>query len=232
MVSRSENTSLASAASGADGAGIEGQVPGHSGRTRHGRVAAFAAAGRLAQRIERPEPQHMPRVDVVRRAEEPFDLGDAETLGTLRAGAAASAAGPRAGAGRSHRAAAPGRSSCCPRAFAASLTSLPRNASSRCTSRDGVTGLPPMRSDQATITSALPIAMRKSCAARPCRRSGGSRPTASRMPRLSQGPGSAASGQTSSLSPARIMRSGDWRRASSRPQMKTSSRRGTGLRHV
>ena len=52
------------------------------------------------------------------------------------------------------------------------------------------------------MTCSLPMACAKSCAACPCRRSGGSSPAASRMPRLSQGPGSAASGHLSSLSAA------------------------------
>ena len=175
--------------------------------------------------------QHVPRVDVVGRAEELFDLGDAEALRPHRRrrlrhrplGRARPLAGrieplrlddPAPCRARARPWSPPRRGR--PRAAAPAATASPDCR--RC-------GRPRRRS-----TSALPIAIRKSCAARPCRRSGGSSPTASRMPRLSHGPGSAASGQTSSLSPARIMRSGDCSRASSRPQMKTSSRFGTGLR--
>ena len=86
----------------------------------------------------------MPRVNVVGRPEELFDLGDAEALRPFAA--AGFGIGRWAARGRW-----PVASSRCawtihslPRAWAAFVTSVPRKASISCTSRDGVAGLPPM----------------------------------------------------------------------------------------
>ncbi len=83
-----------------------------------------------------------------------------------------------------------------PAAIAAFQRSSPATASSRCRKREATAGAPPTLAAWLRITSSLPSNCAKSCADKPMRRSGRSRPSACRIGRLSQGSTRGAGGQT------------------------------------
>ena len=106
------------------------------------------------------------------------------------------------------------------RAVRASATPRPSSSAfSRISQRDGTVGTPSIFSARVSRRGCAPRSDVKSCAAWPISSSGEGRPSALRIGRLSQAPGSAASGHVPSLSEPRIMTSVCCRRASNGPQM-------------
>ena len=87
--------------------------------------------------------------------------------------------------------------------------------------RDGTVGAPAILAAWVRITSRAPSNWAKSCAERPMRRSGRSRPSSSRIGRLSQASVWLSGGQVPSTRPPSTTRSLSVRRASSRPRMRT-----------
>ena len=92
----------------------------------------------------------------------------------------------------------------------------------RCTKREVTVGAPASLAARVEDDfTCAPSACAKSCAERPMRRSGGSRPRSRRIGRLSQGSLRVSGGQVPSFSPPSTTRSTVCRRASSGPRMRT-----------
>ena len=92
--------------------------------------------------------------------------------------------------------------------------------SMRLSQREGTVSASSDLMDRVSQTALAPTACWKSCADKPIRRSGKSRPACNRKLRLSQGSGAGGSGQVPSFNPARITRSALCTRASNVPQIK------------
>ena len=183
--------------------------------------AVIRGVGRLLQRLERRQPQHVPGVDRVGIAQPGLDLGHRQPAWPqrdrrARAAAAERAAAPSAGwssardpdAGRMQRQRSRlGRSS---------------NVSSRVSQRAGTAGAPSAGAGRTAPRSARRRRRRRNHAlpGRRSPRATAGRPLA-RIGRDSHGPGSLAGGHTPSARPPSTMTSAVCRRASSRPQMNT-----------
>ena len=102
-----------------------------------------------------------------------------------------------------------------PRSAISLAGDFPMQAVSRCSQREGTDGASPERAARVSRISGLPIAMAKSCAAWPMRRSGGSSFSPDFMTRDMKPPGSARPGQLPSLRPPHTRRSTLCSRASS-----------------
>ncbi len=89
----------------------------------------------------------------------------------------------------------------------------------RSTQRDATVGAPESFSARVSSTDRAAASVAKSCAARPVRRSGGSRPSFARIGRDSHGSVAASRGQVPSLRPPSTTRSKSSNRASSGPRI-------------
>ena len=181
------------------------------------RRAAIGRRQRHVDGIERIEPQDIFRIDRIGIAQPVLDRrhrqfqrprrarrfwrGLLDRLDLCRAGRV------RRRSGHNSR---PPRSACFQR-------SSPATASSRCRKREATAGAPPTFAEWVRMTSSWPSSCAKSCAERPMRRSGRSRPSSCRIGRLSHGSIRGAGGHTPSTSPPRMTRSDSVKRASSWP---------------
>ena len=149
--------------------------------------AAVARARRRIDRIERREPQNVLGVDRVWIAQPMFDLGHRSAVSAARRPAGIGAGVHGLDTRRTYRACAPSSKYRSPRSSVCSMRFRPRP-------RRGAAGnaMQPSANRRSWRRASEPLRERraacaKSCAERPMRRSGRSRPSSRRIGRLSQG---------------------------------------------